>query len=101
MQLDRADLKLLELLAHDGLVGRRPERRGALAPDVRRHGEVVGGPGEGDVAESQLLLGVVGLGRRAVGVERRLVPPGELRLVDPVAAERGGEDGGRGGPERA
>ncbi len=38
------------------LVGRRPERRGPRGlQTVRRHGEAVGGPGEGDVAEPELL----------------------------------------------
>ena len=53
-----------ELVAHGLLVGRRAERRRARAPEVGRDRQVVGGAGEGDVAEPQLLLGVVGAGVR-------------------------------------
>ena len=92
---------LLELVAHDALVGRRAEGARALAPDVGGDGEVVGGAGEGDVAQAQLLLRVVGLGRRAVGLEGGLVVADELRLVGAVAAQRRGQHGRRRGPEGA
>ena len=88
-------------VAHDDLVGGGAERGRPLAPDVGRDGEVVGGPGEGDVAEAELLLGVVLAGVGAVGVERGLVVAVQLRLVGPVAAQGRGQHRGRGRPQRA
>ena len=83
----------LELVADHALVGRRAEGRGPRAPEVRRHAEAVGGAGERDVAQPQLLLLVVGAGVLAVGVERGLVVAGQLRQVAGVAAQRGRQHG--------
>ena len=99
--LDRSP-PLLELVAHDA--PGRPTGRTAsarAAPAERRDREPVRGAGEGDVAEPELLLGVVRPGRPR---GRRRAPPcpaGELRQVARVAAQRGREDRRRGGPQRA
>ena len=64
---------LLELVADQRLVGRRPERGRPRAPAERRDRQPVRGAGDGDVAEPQLLGRLVLPGVGAVLVEGGLV----------------------------
>ena len=61
----------------------------------------VAGARQRDVGQPQLLLGVVAAGGLPVLLQRVLVVPAELWQVGCVAAQRRGQDRGRGGPQGA